>query len=522
MEELKGLTERDAEVCAKYKANVAGDATELWFESPEMAGMPASFLKHRVDGSSGKVKVTLSYPDIIPVMGSCEVESTRKAVVEARERAYGENLELMAEGVALRKRMAELLGYPSWAHFVIETRMAGTPEAVEEFLGKLKELARKGSEKDIEDLRAAKKEHKAKLGELVDGEEVVIEAWDTSFYSNYILKRDYGVDTEVVREFFPLDHVVETTLQIYQELLGLVFVELPSGSFSRWHKDVRLFLVNDAASGTRTGHFYLDLHPRQGKYSHAAIFHLLKRHRDQTAVDAMMCNLPAPSADGTPALLRHGDVVTFFHEFGHIMHGLCAEGDGNATRFAKCPRDFVEAPSQMLENWCWQPQVLRRLSKHYKSGEPLPDTLREALVAAKNVHEAMGMMRQLYLATLDLTIHSAAPPTSGTGLQELVDRLRPEITGIRNPKDANMLRSFGHLMNQYSAAYYGYLWAEVISADMFATRFEADCMSKEAGMDYRKMVLAPGGTGKIMDHLKAFLGGRAPTQEPFLRSRAII
>ena len=135
---------------------------------------------------------------------------------------------------------------------------------------------------------------------------------------------------------------------------------------------VRLFVVHDAASGARTGHFYMDLHPREGKYGHAAIFHLLKRNGSQTAVDCMMCNLPATSSDGTPALLRHSDVVTFFHEFGHIMHGLCAEGNANQTRYAKCPRDFVEAPSQMLENWCWQPSVLARLSKHYETGEALP------------------------------------------------------------------------------------------------------------------------------------------------------
>ena len=148
--------------------------------------------------------------------------------------------------------------------------------------------------------------------------------------------------------------------------------------------------------------------------------------------------------------------------------------------------------------------------------------MREALVKAKNVHASVAMCRQIYLATLDLTIHSANPPEDAAGLQALVDRLRPEITGMANPTGANMLRSFGHLMNQYSAAYYGYMWAEVISADMFAMRFEGDCMSPEAGMAYRKQVLAPGGTGKLMDHLSKFLGGREPEQAPFLKARGIL
>lgn len=270
------------------------------------------------------------------------------------------------------------------------------------------------------------------------------------------------------------------------------------------------------------GHFYLDLHPRDGKYGHAAIFHLLKRKRDgQTPVDCMLTNLPAPSPDGSPALLRHSDVVTFFHEFGHIMHGLCAEGHANQTRLAKCPRDFVEAPSQMLENWCFNKDVLKRLSKHIDSGEPLPEEQVQNLLRAKNVNEGFFMLRQVYLSTLDLTIHGESPPADAAGLQSLVDELRPRVSLVENPPGCNMLRNFGHLMNQYSAAYYGYLWAEVISADMFALRFEADPFSKEAGMAYRKQVLGVGGQGKIADHLEKFLG-RAPTEEAFLKSRGIL
>ena len=167
---------------------------------------------------------------------------------------------------------------------------------------------------------------------------------------------------------------------------------------------------------------------------------------NQTAVDAMMCNLPPNSSDGTPSLLRHQNVVTFFHEFGHIMHGLCSEGDANSTTLAKCPRDFVEAPSQMLENWCWEPEVLSRLSKHYVTGETLPTGLVESMVAAKNVNQALFMMRQVYLAKLDLEIHNEKPPQGAEGLQTLVDTLRPRLTGIDNPAGCNMLRNFGHLM----------------------------------------------------------------------------
>ena len=218
----------------------------------------------------------------------------------------------------------------------------------------------------------------------VDPAAVVMESWDTGFYHQELLKQEYGVDNELVRQYFPLDHVITVTLETYQNLLGLTFTEI--NEFDAWHDEVKLFEVHDSATSARMGHFYMDLHPREGKYGHAAIFHLLKKSGEQTAVDCMLCNLPAPSADGTQPLLLHSNVVTFFHEFGHIMHGLCAEGDGNSTRLAKCPRDFVEAPSQMLENWCWQPKVLQKLSKHHETGEPLPVCTSHAFLLAWSAH----------------------------------------------------------------------------------------------------------------------------------------
>jgi thimet oligopeptidase len=204
------------------------------------------------------------------------------------------------------------------------------------------------------------------------------------------------------------------------------------------------------------------------------------------------------------------------------MHALCSEGVGNMTHLAKCPRDFVEAPSQMLENWCWQKEVLQRMSKHYETGQLLPDAMLQSMIRAKHANVAFGSLRQIYLARLDLKIHGPDPPQDAAGLQQLVDELRPQITLIDNPPGNNMLRTFGHLMNQYSASYYGYMWAEVLSADMFATRFEAEgVMNPNVGMEYRKLILAPGGTHNITDHLTKFLG-RPPSNEAFLKSRGIL
>ena len=196
------------------------------------------------------------------------------------------------------------------------------------------------------------------------------------------------------------------------------------------------------------------------------------------------------------------------------MHALCSEGIGNSTRLAKCPRDFVEAPSRML--------VLERLAKHYETGEALPDDVLGSMIRAKHVDVAFGSLTQIYLSRLDVEIHGQTPPGSAEELQALVDRLRPSITLVKNPPGNNMLRTFGHLMNQYSASYYGYMWAEVLSADMFMARFEGEgVMNPNVGMDYRKMVLAPGGTHNITDHLTRFLG-RKPSNEAFLKSRGIL
>ena len=184
---------------------------------PQLEGLPASFVKER-SGEDGMVRLTLKYPDLLPVLANCEVEATRKSTNAARETAYGDNLELMAEGVTLRKQIAALLGYPSWAHYVTETRMAGSPEVVQHFLSKIRELATEGAAADVEQLRLAKAEHLATRGELGDGgaAAVKVEAWDTSFYHNLVLKRDHGVDSEAVRSYFPLTHVVATTMKIYQ------------------------------------------------------------------------------------------------------------------------------------------------------------------------------------------------------------------------------------------------------------------------------------------------------------------
>jgi len=518
---LQQLLEQETAVCDEYKKNLGNDDTKLFFTEDQLKGCSRDFIQDRLGkDEKGKCTITLKYPDIIPIGQTCEIAETRRAVAEAREgpNAYKNNLELVVQGITLRKKFATLLGFQSWAEFICTKRMSGSYQTVDKFLTNLQTKLEESGKKDHETLLKLKEDHCKNLGVDFDG---ILNAWDTGFYGDRLLVTKYGVDAEKIKEYFPLDHVVETTLDIYQELLSLIFEELPKGTYWTWHKEVRCFQVKDKESGSPIGYFYLDLHPRQGKYGHAAIFHLVKRTASHGAVDCMLCNLPASTPD-KPSLLRHQNVVTFFHEFGHIMHAICTEGIGNSTRLAKCPRDFVEAPSQMLENWVWQKQVLERLAKHYQTNESLPDKTLESMIRAKHVNVAFSSLRQIYLSRLDLEIHGPNPPTTVEEIQALVDRLRPSISLVENPPGWATLRTFAHLMNQYSASYYGYMWAEVLSADMFATRFEKEgVMNPKVGMDYRKMILAPGGTHNLNDHLTKFLG-RSTNNEAFLKSRGIL
>ncbi len=308
---LQRLLEQDTAVCDEYNKNLSNDDSKFLFTEAQLKGCSADFIKDRLGkDEEGMCTITLKYPDIIPIGQTCEVAETRRAVAEAREgpNAYKNNLELVVRGITLRKHIATLLGFQSWAEFICTKRMSGSYRAVDDFLINLQSELEESGKKDYETLLKLKEDHCKILCVDFDGK---LNAWDAGFYGNRLLITEYGVDAEKIKEYFPLDHVVDTTLDIYQELLGLIFEELPKGTYWGWHKDVRCFKVKDKESGTPIGFFYLDLHPRHGKYGHAAIFHLVKRTASHGAVDCMLCNLPASTPD-KPSLLRHQNVITLY------------------------------------------------------------------------------------------------------------------------------------------------------------------------------------------------------------------
>lgn len=330
------------------------------------------------------------------------------------------------------------------------------------------------------------------------------------------------MDHDKVKQYFPLDHVTARMLDIYQDVLNIDFERIehdPQPWNHETPEDVKLIRVRDRDSKELMGYFYLDLFPRSGKYSHAACFPIqpgyqLEDGSYQVPVAAMVANFTKPTSS-SPSLLRHSELTTYFHELGHVMHCICSKTKWARFHGTSVEGDFVEAPSQMLENWCWDESVLKRLSSHHISKESIPEELTKSLILAKNAGVGMFYLRQLFFGVFDMHIHSLETDDK-CDTTELYNRLREQVSLVPGQKGTFPAATFGHLMGGYDAGYYGYLWSEVFSSDMFVTKFKPlqDIAGPKAGMDYRKYILLPGSSRDGMDMLKDFLG-REPSQDAF-------
>ncbi|MCA9844943.1 MAG: Zn-dependent oligopeptidase [Dehalococcoidia bacterium] len=506
-EEVRKLFDRLVDLGNNFRNAIDDWDDGIEVSRRDLAGLPESYidgLKTLERDGETFYRVSLEYPDLHPFMANAESSTLRKELFFKDQRKGGpENVQRLEEAIAVRSEIAGRLGYPSWAAYVVETKMSKEPGAVRGFLAELREKVEPKAAIDREELARASEAHRR-----TD----VVEIWDWRFYNNRLLKTEYAVDDFEVAKYFPLDACLEGLFAVTQRLLGVRFEKV---SAPVWHPDVEAFDVYERDGDEPIARFYMDLFPRPNTYGHAAAFTIRsgRQRPDRTyqrPVSAIVANFTRPGAQ-TPSLLRHSEVETLFHEFGHILHQVLtrakyARFSGTATE-----RDFVEAPSQMLEHWCWDRDVLRSFSRHYETGEPLPDSMLDAMVAAKNLSSGVATLRQLFFATLDFTLHSEGFQGDSTAT---VKELHP-ITGWPFPEGTHFQSGFGHLFG-YDAGYYGYLWSHVFGDDMF-TRFEAsDPLDEETGQEYRATVLSRGGSvdGDVM--VREFLG-REPNQTAFLR-----
>ena len=515
-DELTPIEKEISRLSIEFDQNINDDETMVPLTREELSGLPDSFFDNESLKRSGDIYlVGMSYPQFLPIMDYCDNETTRKKVWLAYKRRGGQkNVAVIEQIIQLRHHAAKLLGYAHPADYENEVRMSKDAATVMAFYEKLRPLVRVKAERDYQQFVAAKREHTG----LSDA---TLFPWDMSFYQNRLKKTEYAVDSQRVREYFPLERVIEGLFSITQSLYGLEYKEVTAtaGDAGRplWHDDVRLFEVYDTATGERLGDFYLDLHPRKHKYSHAGQWGLAQHKvwSDGSVTKplaALVCNFSEPTSD-TPSLLTHDEVETFFHEFGHCLYTILSEA--NYWRFAGTgvERDFAEAPSQMFENWIWDTDVLKTFARHYETDQPIPNRLVEGMIRARHLGSGMLAEHQFYYGLVDMAYHTAEPGKPGF-TTEIGIRLFSEVELYEQVPSTHFQAAFGHLTG-YQAGYYGYQWSLVYASDMFQRFKELGMLDPQAGRYYRRTILARGGTVDGLDLVRDYLA-REPDISAYL------
>ncbi len=508
---LLALRDKINDIESAFTKNLTNWDEKLQFSKVQLKGLPVAVMDELEPGSQpDTVLLTLKYPHAIPALEYVENADVRKEISQRFLSVGGpQNVELLEKALILRAQMAGILGYKSFAELRLTKTMAKNPKTVNAFLTKIESRIKAGKDNDLARLLASKKKDFPKQ------RHVKLNSWDIPYYSRKIQEEFYKIDEEEIRKYFPLDKVLKGMFAAYENLLSVDFQEIKSNT---WHESVKFFTIKDRNNGELIGGFYMDLFPRSGKYGHAAAFDLKKPYllgeTYQKPISAIVCNFRAPTKD-SPSLLNHDEVETLFHEFGHIMHQSLTKAQFGSLAGFDVLRDFVEAPSQMLENWVWEDTILKMMSGHYKTGDSLPLDLQTKLIASRKFNQSLLTMNQVFYAKVDMAYHSLSPSSQS------VDSTAIWLTTFRKTlgyEQVQALRQagFGHLMGGYEAGYYGYLWSKVYAQDMF-TRFKASgILNKELGLLYRKEILEQGNSENPLVLIEKFLGRKA-SEDAFIK-----
>ncbi|HEY2923724.1 MAG TPA: M3 family metallopeptidase, partial [Candidatus Eisenbacteria bacterium] len=491
---VAALREELVAIGQEFDKNIRNDSRTITLQSAaELDGLPEDYIKAHPPGPDGKITLSIEYPDFFPVMSYAKKSGVRKRLLhEFLNRAYPSNMPALDRMIAKRYELARLLGFKSWAEYATRDKMIQSDKNVASFIERLRGLTLKRAQEEYGTYLKRKQEDEPGA--------TALNQWDRRYYGELIRKRDYNFDAQQARPYFPFEEVKEGILSSTSKLFGVTYKRIANADV--WDPSVEAYEVWE--DGRMIGRFYLDLHPRPGKYNHAANFGIRNGVEGiQIPEAALICNFPG-GKEGDPGLMEHGDVVTFFHEFGHLLHAVFGGHQrwepisGIATEW-----DFVEAPSQMLEEWCWNAGVLQTFAKHHQNHEPIPTEMVERMRRADWFGRATSISYQnLYSA---ISLHYYNRPAKEVDTDKILRELEPKYTPYPPMLDTHFQAAFGHL-DGYSAIYYTYMWSLVISKDMFSKFDKSNLLDPVVARRYRDTVLAAGGSAPAAKLVHAFLG----------------
>ncbi|UIP28012.1 oligopeptidase A [Photobacterium sp. TLY01] len=524
------ISKRLSELSSTFSNNVL-DATMGWSkliaDADALSGLPESALQAAAAAAEEKGEqgylFTLEIPSYLPVMSYCDNRELRREMYEAfvtRASDRGpnagkwDNSEIIAEKLKLSHELARLLGFNTYSEKSLATKMAESTDQVLGFLNDLAARAKPQGEHEVAELREfARSEFGADA----------LEPWDIPYYAEKLKQHRYSISDEQLRPYFPEQKVVSGLFEVLKRVFGMTVTEREGVDV--WDPSVRFYDIFDA-NGELRGSFYLDLYAREHKRGGAWMDECIVRRVRQDGslqhpVAYLTCNFNKP-VGGKPALFTHDEVVTLFHETGHgIHHMLTKVNESSVSGINGVPWDAVELPSQFLENWCWEEEALAFISGHYETGEPLPAELLEKMLAAKNFHSALGMLRQLEFGLFDFSLYTNYDPETGAQVLDTLAAIKRQVSVLPSPEWGRFPHSFSHIFaGGYSAGYYSYLWAEVLSSDAYSRFEEEGIFNPQTGADFLACILERGGSEEPMDLFKRFRG-REPKIDALLRHSGI-
>ncbi len=500
-DKIKELSKIISEKAIDYQQNLSNIKTELIFDLEELDGLDKNWIDNRINpNNNSQIIVKLQYPDYVPIMEYCTNRKTRETMYVAMgSRCIDSNVDLCLDVIKLRKEKSELFGFDSHSNYKLQNQMAKNYQNVMKFLNGLKEKISPIVITDLEKLTEISKQDQIEK----------IEIHDISYYSRLYTEKVSELNMKDLEKLFSIDSVVNGVLYIYSHLLKLQFVNVTNEHADKmYHPDVSMYLVYDLDDSTHSnplGYFYLDLFPREGKYSHAAVFPLIRKSKYNLPVAAIVCNFD-PKSD-----VQFDNVVTFFHEFGHLMHNMCSTNLIESLAGTQVERDFVETPSQMFEEWVYNYEPLQILVKPECKDQVTTELVSKINTQNKTL-QGLFNARQLSFGLLDMELHSTIIPSDP---KQYYISLYKELTGLDLPDSTNILGSFSHIIGGYDSGYYGYLWSKVFAIDLFS-KFKDNILDQKLGLELRNKILAVGGVKSGYEMMEDFLQ-RKPDSDAFIK-----